>query len=132
LNKSRLIKKSLNEEQRLATFIVLEPQDPDGTTSDLHGDWYSEEEVHKASVSFNRFCKKANLLHMVETNGFSFDESYVTLAEMTIEGEVIKKGTWVATVFCEDEDIWTAVKEGTLCGLSIQAMANVHTIKDNE
>ena len=34
------VAKSLNEEKRRATFVVLEPQDDDGTTTDLHGDWY--------------------------------------------------------------------------------------------
>ena len=32
--KAALLKKSLNEEKRLATFLVLEPQDEDYTTSD--------------------------------------------------------------------------------------------------
>ena len=130
MQKSKLITKSLNDEQRLATFIVLEPQEQDGTTTDLHGDWYSAEDVQKASISFNRFCNKANLLHMVETNGFSFDESYITLADMTVDKELIKKGTWVATIHCKDDDIWSAVKDGSLNGLSIQALANVHTLED--
>jgi hypothetical protein len=81
-------------------------------------------------MSFNRHCRTANLLHLVETTGFSFDESYVTLADMVIEGETILKGTWVATVYCPDDDIWEAVKDGSLNGLSIQALASVHTITE--
>jgi hypothetical protein len=37
---SKLIKKSANDEKRLATFVVLEPQSDDLTTTDLHEDWY--------------------------------------------------------------------------------------------
>jgi hypothetical protein len=100
----------------------------DGVTSDLHGDEYSIEEVHKACISFNRYCRKANLLHMVETTGFSFDESYIVLSDMTVGTEFIKKGTWVATVHCSDDSIWEAVKDGSLSGLSIQALAHVQDL----
>ncbi len=43
--------KSVNTEKRLATFVVLEPQDDDGMTTDLHGDYYDEDTVVSCKVS---------------------------------------------------------------------------------
>ena len=124
------VAKSLDEEKRRATFVVLEPQDDDGTTSDLHGDWYSESEVAEACYSFNRHCRKANLLHMIDTNGIEFIESYVLPGESTIGETKVKKGSWVATIEIEDETqhdwIWEGIKDGTFNGLSVQCDAYEH------
>ena len=121
------VAKSLNEEKRRATFVVLEPQPEDGTTTDLHGDWYSEEDVAEACYSFNKHCRKANLLHMIDTNGIEFIESYVLPGESTIGETKVKKGSWVATIEIEDETqhdwIWEGIKDGTFDGLSVQCDA---------
>ena len=69
------VAKSLDMEKRRATSVVLEPQPEDGTTTDLHGDWYSEEDIAEGCYSFNKHCRKANLLHLIDTNGFQFIES---------------------------------------------------------
>ena len=69
------VAKSLDMEKRRATFVVLEPQPEDGTTTDLHGDWYSEEDIAEGCYSFNKHCRKANLLHLIDTIGFQFIES---------------------------------------------------------
>ena len=130
--KSRFISKSANE-QRLATFIVLEPQEVDGTTSDLHLDWYDAETVEKSCHSFNRYCMKANLWHMQDTDGVEFIESYCTKADMLLNNKQIKKGTWLATIHVKDQPeydfIWEGIKDGTFDGLSIQCMAVTETIE---
>ena len=129
LNQSQSkIAKSVNEERRLATFVVLEPQDSDGTTTDLHGDWYSESDVEDACYNFNMYCRKANLLHLVDTDAFVFVESYISKTDMTLGGTPIKKGTWLATCYFEDEELWEGVKNGTFNGLSIQAVANAEKL----
>jgi Putative phage serine protease XkdF len=135
-SKSTLVTKSTgsSEEKRLATFVVLEPQDADGTTTDLHLDWYSAEDIEEGCHSFNRYCRKANLMHMVDTDGYEFIESYITKADMQVEDTFIKKGSWVATIkVSEDEKhdwIWEGIKDGTFDGLSIQCMADVYKIEE--
>lgn len=124
-----LLRKSLDNEKRLAMFIVLEPQEYDGLTTDLHGDTYTAEEVEKACHSFNLFCRKANLLHEFETDSYSFVESYVLPVEAEIEGTLIKKGTWIAVVKAEDDFIWDGIKDGTFNGLSIQCSAEYEMIE---
>lgn len=128
--KSVPVVKSLNEDQKLATFVVLEPQDDDGMTTDGHTDWYSTAEVEKACHSFNRFCRKANLLHLAETDSFEFIESYITKAAMVLGDQYVKEGTWLATCYFEDDDLWAGVKDGTFNGLSIQCYASTQPIED--
>lgn len=131
--KAALIKKSLNEEKRLATFLVLEPQDEDYTTSDLHGDWYDLDTVEDACHSFNRFCRKANLFHLVDTTAFEFVESYITESDMLIGEEHIKKGSWLAKIYVNKSDagdlIWKSIKSGEFNGLSVQCEGFVSDIE---
>lgn len=125
-----LVKKSLDTDKRLAMFIVLEPQEDDGLTSDLHADTYSSEEVEKACHSFNLFCRKANLLHEFETDSYSFVESYIMPLTAEVNGVEIKKGTWVAVVKADSDFIWDGIKDGTFDGLSIQCSAEFEMIKE--
>ena len=131
--KAALIKKSLNEEKRLATFLVLAPQDEDYTTSDLHGDWYDLDTVEDACHSFNRFCRKANLFHLVDTTAFEFVESYITEADMVLGEEPIKKGSWLAKIYVNKSDagdlIWKSIKSGEFNGLSVQCEGFVSDIE---
>lgn len=129
------IVKQLNEEKRLATFVVLEPQDEpkeDYETTDLHADWYDEDTVENACINFNRFCRKANILHMMPTTGYEFVESYITKSDQIIGESLVKKGSWVATIYCSDDDIWQGVKDGTFNGLSVQCSGLTQKIKQNE
>lgn len=126
--------KAVDTMQRLATFVVLEPQDDSGYTSDLHGDFYDAATVASACKSFNEQCKKANLFHAVETSGFVFTESYITIADMVIDNTIIKKGTWLATIHVSEEPeyefIWQGILSGEYNGLSIQAMGTVEHLTE--
>jgi Putative phage serine protease XkdF len=126
--------KAVDEMQRMATFVVLEPQDDSGFTSDLHGDYYDAQTVEKACRSFNNQCKKANLFHAIETTAFTFVESYITPADMVINETFIKKGTWLATIQVSEEPeyefIWQGILSGEFNGLSIQAMGTVEHLTD--
>lgn len=128
--KKSLISKSLNSEKRLATFVVLEPQDEDLTTSDLHDDWYDEETILDACLEFNKSLnsRKGSLMHMVETSGYSFVESYVTPTDMQVGDQFIKKGSWLATIKAEADWIWEGIKEGKFNGLSVECMGVVEEI----
>ena len=131
-SKSKLIQKSLNEEKRLATFVVLEPQDNDGTTTDLHSDWYDAETVEQACHNFNRYCRKANLLHAMPTTCYEFIESYIQKADCIIGDQFIKNGTWVATIYVDESpsgnEVWDGIKSGYFNGLSIQCAGQVEEI----
>lgn len=131
--KAAPIVKSLNEEKRLATFLVLEPQDEDLTTSDLHGDWYDADTVETACHDFNRFCRKANLFHLVDTTTFEFVESYITETEMNLGETFIKKGSWLVKIHVNDSEsgnlVWESIKSGEFNGLSVQCEGFVSDIE---
>ena len=118
----QMIAKSLNEELRQGTFVVLEPN-----IVDLHGDVYSEEEVRKAAHNFNQFCERAYLDHKVETEDMTFVESYIAPVDMTIGDMNIVKGTWLAV--CQfTPELWEEVKADPMMGLSVGCYAKVEEL----
>lgn len=136
VSKSSVIQKSLNQEKRLATFIVLEPQDSDLSTTDLHEDWYDEETILDACIEFNKSLnlRKGSLMHMVETEGYFFIESYIVPVDVTIGEQFIKKGTWLQTIMVKDEPqydwIWEGIKKGRFNGLSVECTGIVEDIEE--
>lgn len=110
--------KSLDEEQRLAVFVVLEPE-----KADLQNHIYSAEEIEKACHNYNRHCGKANLFHEVELNDAYPVESYTTPSDIVMNDKVITKGTWVQVWSFEKsalgEELWQGVKAGVINGVSI-------------
>lgn len=125
------VTKSVDEEQRMAMFVVLEPD-----VTDLHGDTYSAEEVEKACNSFSMHSMRANLFHKVETEKAKIVQSFISPSDFKTEnGKEIKKGTWLQWWYFpegndESESIWKAVKSGEINGVSIGARAKVEEIKD--
>lgn len=119
----QIIEKSLNEELRQGTFVVLEPN-----VVDLHGDTYDEVEVQKAAHNFIEYCQKAYLDHKVETEDMSFVESYIAPVDMSIGGVNIVKGTWLAV--CQfSPELWEEVKADPMMGLSIGCYAKAEELE---
>ena len=110
--------KSVNEELKQATFIVLAPNEVD-----LHGDIISEEEVRKACYNFNKYSNQANLFHITKTATFEFAESFIAPVDFVLGDTLVSKGTWLATVQVLNDDLWELVKTGEVNGLSIGALA---------
>lgn len=127
------VTKSVNEEQRLALFVVLEPQEGAETT-DLHGDTYTAEEVEKACHDFGQHCMKANLFHKVETEEAQIVENYTAPVDFMLDDEFVKKGTWLQAWYFPEteigESLWQAVKSGEINGVSIQGRALPEKLND--
>lgn len=117
------VAKALNPELMQATFVVMVPDE-----IDLHGDITAEEDVRKACHNFNKFCRKANLFHLVETSTFEFAESFIAPTDFSLDGRFIKKGTWLTTIQCLDEGLWSLIKSGEICSVSIGALARVENL----
>ncbi|CEF88983.1 putative capsid and scaffold [Pseudomonas phage vB_PA45_GUMS] len=128
------VTKSLDNEKRMALFVVLEPQEGDSTT-DLHADTYSEEEVEKACINFNTHCNVANIFHKIETQEAEIVQSFIAPSAFTTDdGREIKKGTWLQWWhFPEGSEVadalWEGVKSGEFTGVSIGARATVEDIE---
>lgn len=125
------VTKAVDTEQRMALFVVLEPD-----VVDLHGDTYSAEEVEKACNNFNVFCNKANIFHAVETEAAKIVQSYIAPAGFTLDNGIdIQKGTWLQWYHFPEGDetsdlLWEGVKSGEINGVSIGAKATVEKLNE--
>ena len=123
------VTKSLDEEDRKALFVVLEPD-----VVDLHGDTYTAVEVEKACENYNEHCRVANLFHQVETQEATVVQSFISPADFTLDNGVeVAKGTWLQWwKFPETETgeaLWQGVKSGDINGVSIGAMATAEELE---
>lgn len=120
--------KQSQEELKQATFLVLSPDEVD-----LHGDIYDAVEVRKACHNFNIHCRKANLLHLFDTDAFSIVESYISPVDMQMGETIIKAGSWLAVLQFNDDSIWEGVKNGDYTGVSIGGVAQAELLdEDND
>ena len=124
-NKYVQVTKSVDEELKQGTFLVLSPDEVD-----LHGDIYSQDEIRKACHNFNQFCMKANLLHLIETDTFSIVESYISQVDIVLGTQLIKSGSWLVVLQFHDDDIWEGVKSGDFTGVSVGCTAQVEYLGD--
>ena len=121
--------KQAQEELKQATFLVLSPDEVD-----LHGDIYDAVEVRKACHNFNIHCRKANLLHLFDTDAFSIVESYISPVDMQMGETIIKAGSWLAVIQVSDTEegslVWQDIKNGTLTGVSIGGVAQAEILDE--
>ena len=97
------------------TGIVYEPM-----VEDTDGNYMTEEEITKAAHWFAKNGNKVDLQHSFEPlDGATVVESSVTKCDMELEGQTIKKGTWLMTVEIQDEDIFQAIEKGEITGFSM-------------
>lgn len=102
-------------EQHCVTGIVYEPM-----TEDTQGNYMTEEEITKAAHWFAKNGNQVDIQHcFVKAEGVEVVESFVAKCDMEIEGQSIKKGTWVMTAEITNDDIWTAIEKGEITGFSM-------------
>jgi len=126
------VNKAVDQEERTALFVVLEPQEGD-TTDDLHGDTYTAKEVEKACHNFGEHCMRANLFHIVETDDMIIRENFIAPSAFTLDNGVeVKKGSWLQKWYFKETDTgdaaWEGVKAGEITGVSIQALATTEDL----
>lgn len=118
------IEKSTDEALKQVTYVAMVPEE-----TDLQGDVTSVEEVRKAMESFNKSSMRANLFHRVMTDTFYVVESYVAPTDFVLNEIPVKKGTWLMTLQITNDDVWDLIKSGQINGISIGAVAHVHTLE---
>lgn len=120
--------KSVNEDERLFTAVVLRPN-----VVDSHGDIYDEDVVKAACHDFVKYCMNSNLQHAVDVTkaDMAFVESYIApcdITEMYGRPVDVKKGDWLMTAHIPDDTIWKACKEGTFTGFSVGCSSMVEVL----
>lgn len=114
----RIVKK--DGENHFVTGVVYEPM-----AEDAHGNFMTEDEITKAAYYFVKNGSKVDLQHSFEPmDGAAVVESWIAKSDFDVDGETIKKGTWLMTVEISDEEIWKAVENGDLTGFSMGGVGN--------
>lgn len=133
-----IVAKALDEEKKETVEVIYKPstKDEDGVflkgEKDAHDEWMTEEEIEKAKDNFNENLEKGtvhpNLFHFKNTDKFSIVETWTTKVEGYYgeDKKLLPKGTWLARIKFEDDDLWEMKKSGELGGLSYGGFANVN------
>ncbi|WP_095021918.1 XkdF-like putative serine protease domain-containing protein [Bacillus thuringiensis] len=116
--------KSDDEEKRLVYGIVYEPD-----TLDAHGDFTDSETIEKAAHEFMLKYRQIDKNHDFVAGVGEVVESYIAPADMELNGEPVKKGTWILTTKA-DEETWEAVKKGEFQGYSLAGVAETEVIEE--
>ncbi len=117
----RIIK--ADPESHYVTGIVYEPM-----VEDAHGDFMSEDEITKAAYRFTKSGNKIDLQHSFEPMpGASVVESWIAKTDFDLDGESVRKGTWLMTVEITDAAVWDAIEKGDITGFSMGGVGDYST-----
>lgn len=104
-----------DSEKHYVTGIVYEPM-----VEDTDGNYMTEDEITKAAHWFMKNSGDADIQHCFEkAEGVEVVESYVAKCDMDIEGQSVKKGTWLMTMEVTDDDVWGQIEKGEITGFSM-------------
>lgn len=107
------IKKS--DDTHTVIGIVYEPMEVDA-----HDNFMTAEEIQKAADWFNENGTGTDVQHDYQlAEGTTVVKSWVTQEDETIEGQVVKAGTWLIEVSVENEDLWQSIEKGEITGFSM-------------
>lgn len=121
----RILKADTNS--HYVTGIVYEPM-----VEDTQGNYMTEEEITKAVYWFAKNGNQVDLQHCFnKCDGADVVESYVAKCDMEIEGQPIKKGTWLMTMEISDDDVWDSIQKGDITGFSMGGVG-VYSTEDVE
>lgn len=113
----RLMVKSADE--RIIFGIVLEPD-----TVDAQGDTISTDEIRQAAHKFMEDFGQLGLQHREIVNGkLKLLESFIAPVDFDVDGQSVKKGTWLMAERVVDDTLWVAIKKGDITGYSIGGSA---------
>jgi len=123
IKKQLPVLKSLDDEKRLITGVVLEPE-----IVDAQGDIIGSEEIEKACFDYMTQSQKVGLQHKF-VGPVSVVENWIAKNDCFLDQQFIKKGTWLMTVKVEESEagnkVWELAKSGKLTGFSIGGTAEV-------
>ena len=95
---------------------------------------FSEQTIEKLSHEFmkRQYNNNSSVEHEVKLNGMSVVESWIVenpaLDKSNVYGKVYEKGTWVAMMKVDNDEVWKDVKEGKIRGFSIDALLGLQEI----
>lgn len=140
LSKEKIQFKEVDSEKRILIGLVLEPNKPiyrnqGGAEYNIV---FNEDTIRNLSYNFFKanHHKNSTIEHETPIEGVTFVESWIVedpkQDKSAVYGFSYPKGSWVATMKVDSENIWTNfVKEGKVLGFSIDAMIKLEEVKSN-
>jgi hypothetical protein len=133
-NEHEIVRKSevrilkADEDERYVLGIVLEPNDgKDGAPldPDAHRDVYSTQDVADAGRAFLVKHNELGVMHkrIAKRAEMVVCENYIAPCDFELEGQRVRKGTWLLGAYILSDDLWSQVKTGKLNAWSIQGKA---------
>ena len=114
----RIIK--ADADSHYVTGIVYEPMEEDS-----HGNFMTEEEITKAAYWYAKNGDQVDLQHSFEPlDGATVVETWIAKADFDIDGEAVRKGTWLMTMEVTDESVWAGIEKGEITGFSMGGLGN--------
>lgn len=114
-------------ESHYVTGIVYEPM-----VEDSQGNYMTEEEIAKAAHWFMKNEGSVDIQHCFKKeDGCEVVESYVAKSDMEIDGQPIKKGTWLMTMEISNADVWDSISKGDITGYSMGGVG-AYSLEDVE
>lgn len=102
------------------TGIVYEPMEEDS-----HGNYMTAEEITKAAYWFAKNGDRVDLQHSFEPlENAVIVENWIAKADFKVDGEEVKKGTWLMTVEVGDPKIWENIEKGEITGFSMGGLGS--------
>lgn len=122
------VAKSINEDERLFTAVVLRPD-----VVDAHGDIYSSDVVKQACHDYVQYCMNQNLQHKVdvEKSDISVVESWISPVGFPLGDGEVMAGDWVMTIRVNNDDVWKACKHGAFTGFSVGCSSLVEELEED-
>lgn len=115
----KLIKSDSPVEEQYVLGVVLEPE-----TVDAQNDIYDCETIRKTAHDYMQNHQDIGLQHKGSVDDrVKILESYLAPCDFELNGEKIKKGTWLLGAKIIDSTLWQDVKSGALTGWSIGGSA---------
>lgn len=110
-------------EAHYVTGIVYEPM-----VEDTQGNYMTEAEIIKAAYSYAKNGMNADLQHnFVAMEGAAVVESYVAKCDEVINGQEVRKGTWIMTMEITDPEIFASIQKGDITGFSMGGVGQYST-----
>ncbi len=111
------VQKDEKNPERFVMGIVYEPD-----TKDSEGDWATAEEIRQAAYTF---MESGQIYKINHDKGASIHvlESFIAPVDYEVEGEQVKKGSWLLGSRVLDDDIWEKIEKGELTGYSMAGEA---------
>lgn len=104
-----------DNDRHVITSVVYEPM-----KKDAHDNFMTADQIEKAAHWFLKNGNKVDFQHdFNQAEGCAIVESYIAPDDMEIGGEPVAKGTWVASIEVQNDDIWDKVQKGEITGFSM-------------